>query len=76
MFLLEDADGMITPIDIGRRKGISNRTAINRLSVLARNGFVKPNIIKERITSYELSDFTKEHREVIRGYLERDVSRS
>ena len=76
MFLLDNADGMITPIDISRRKGVSNRTAINRLSVLARNGFVKPNVIKERITSYELSDFTKEHKEVIRGYLERDIARS
>lgn len=76
LFLLDNADGMITPIDISRRKGVSNRTAINRLSVLARNGFVKPNVIKERITSYELSDFTKEHKEVIRGYLERDIARS
>ena len=33
-------------------------------------------MIKERITSYELSDFTKEHKDAIRNYLERDKSRS
>ena len=76
LFLLDDTDGMIKPIDAGHRKGVSNRTAINRLSVLARNGFVKPNMIKERITSYELSDFLKENRVVIKYLLERELSRS
>jgi hypothetical protein len=76
LFLLDDAHMIITPVDVGRRRGVSNRTAINRLSVLARNGFVKPNMVKERITSYELSDFTKEHKDEIRDYLERDVARS
>ena len=76
LFLLENAEDRFTPIDVGRRKGVTNRTAINRLSVLAANGFVIPHMVKERITAYELSEYTKENRVAIRGYLERDTSRS
>ena len=44
---------------------ITNKTVINRLSVLAKNGFVVPNMVNERIRSYELSDFTRSNEKEI-----------
>ena len=34
-----------------------------------KNGFVVPNMVKERIRSYELSDFTRRNEKVIRKLL-------
>ena len=44
---------------------MTNKTVINHLSVLAKNGFVVPIMVNQRIRSYELSDFTKEHEKEI-----------
>ena len=41
--------------------GVTNKTVINRCTKLAAHGFLIPNIVKERIRSYCLSDFAKEH---------------
>ena len=71
LFLLDRMDGNFAPVEIGRMLGVSNRTAINRLTVLARNGLVVPNIVKERIMTYRLSDFAKDNGEAIRRYVER-----
>ena len=76
LFLMEHFDETFTPVAIGRKLGISNRMAINRLSVLAKNGFVIPHLVNQRIMSYELSDFTKENREFIKENAERNLSRS
>lgn len=46
-----------TPIEISRETGISNRTLINRLSVLAKSGFVEPILVNQRVRSYKLSEF-------------------
>lgn len=54
-----------TPIEISRETGVTNRTIINRLSVLAKNGLVIPILVNQRIRSYRLSDFTKDNRERI-----------
>ena len=70
LFLMDRFDGGFTPIEVSRILGISNRTTINRLSVLAKNGLVIPHMVRERIMSYELSDFTKDNCEAIRGYIE------
>lgn len=51
-----------TPIEISRETGVTNRTIINRLSVLAKNGLVIPILVNQRIRSYKLSDFTKGNR--------------
>ena len=47
-----------TPIEISKEMGVTNKTVINRLSTLVKNGFVVPILVKERIRSYKLSDFT------------------
>ena len=53
------------PIEVSRDLGVTNKTVINRLAVLVKNGFVKPIMAKERIRSYELSDFSREHEDEI-----------
>lgn len=56
-----------TPIEVSKELKVTNRTVINRLAMLVKNGFVIPNMGKERIRSYELSDFTKQNaKELVR----------
>lgn len=50
-----------SPAEISKEIGVTNRTVINWLAGLAANGFVVPILVKERIRSYEFSDFTKDH---------------
>lgn len=50
-----------TPIEISQDIGVTNKTVINRLAVLVKNGFVVPILVKERIRSYKLSDFTRDN---------------
>jgi len=47
-----------TPIEISKQLGVTNKTIINRCAQLASNGFLIPNIVKERVRSYSLSEFT------------------
>ncbi len=54
-----------TPIEVSKELNVTNKTVINRLAVLSKNGFVVPILVKQRIRSYELSDFTKDHEKVI-----------
>ena len=49
------------PIEITQDLGLTNKTVINRLAVLVKNGFVVPILVKERIRSYKLSDFTRDN---------------
>lgn len=60
-FLLERHLYTFTPVDVGKMLGVTNKTVINRCTKLAAHGFLTPNIVKERIRSYCLSDFAKEH---------------
>lgn len=60
----------ITPIEVSREFAVTNKTIINRLSILAKNGFVEPIMVKERIRSYRLSDFTKEHEKELKKSLQ------
>ena len=53
--------GEFTPIEVSREMSVTNKTIINRLAVLVKNGFVIPILVKERIRSYELSEFTRDH---------------
>ena len=64
--LIKNYKGEFTPIEVSRELGVTNKTVINRLSVLAKNGFVVPIIVKERIRSYELSEMTKENKKEIK----------
>ncbi|MBQ9710199.1 MAG: HTH domain-containing protein [Clostridia bacterium] len=58
-FLLKNRIYEFTPIDISKRIGVSNKTIINRCAKLTTSGFLLPNIVKERIRSYSLTDFAK-----------------
>ncbi len=62
LFLVENYRCEFTPIDISKKINVTNRTVINRLAVLVKNGFVVPNMVNQRIRSYELSGFTKQHK--------------
>ena len=69
LFLIRQYKGEFTPIEISRALGITNKTVINRLAVLVKNGFVVPHLVSERIRSYELSDFAKENAAKIKRLL-------
>jgi len=58
-FLLEKRLLEFTPIDVSKMIGVTNKTIINRCAKLTSNGFIIPNIVKERIRSYSLSEFAK-----------------
>ena len=66
LFLIKNYKREFTPIEISKEFGVTNKTIINRLATLVKNGFVVPNIVKERIRSYELSDFTRENDEEVK----------
>ena len=57
-FLIENHYYEFTPIEISKKVAVTNKTIINRCTALAANGYVVPVIVKERIRSYKLSDFT------------------
>lgn len=57
-FLIRNHKGEFAPIEISRELNLTNKTVINRLSVLSKNGFVVPILVKERVRSYKLSEFT------------------
>lgn len=63
LYLINHYQRAFTPIEVSRAIGVTNKTVINRLSVLAKNGFVEPEIAGQRIRSYKLSLFTKQHEE-------------
>lgn len=50
-----------SPIEISKMMGVTNKTIINRCVKLSENGFIKPNIVKQRIRTYSLSTFSKEN---------------
>ena len=54
-----------TPIEVSKELSVTNKTVINRLSVLVKNGFVVPILVNEIIRSYKLSEFTKNHEKEI-----------
>ena len=64
--MIKKYKGEFTPIEVSREIGVTNKTVINRLSVLVKNGFVEPLMVNQRIRSYELSDFTRENEKTIK----------
>lgn len=70
LFILTHYKGDFTPIEVSRAIGVSNKTVINRLTALVKNGFVVPHMVQERIRSYELSDFAKHNDKVIKSRIE------
>jgi DNA-binding MarR family transcriptional regulator len=65
LLLIKNYKREFTPIELSRELGVTNKTIINRLAVLSKNGFVVPVLVNERIRSYELSDFTRDHEKEI-----------
>ena len=59
-FLLKKQLAEFTPIEVSKLLGVTNKTIINRCAKLTANGFLIPNIVKERIRSYSLSEFAKQ----------------
>jgi Fic family protein len=70
LLLIKNYKGGFTPVEISRELSVTNKTVINRLSVLSKNGFVVPVLVKERIRSYKLSEFTKEYEKEIVDIIE------
>ncbi len=61
-FLLQNYNNReFTPIELAKELGVTNKTIINRLATLVKTGFVLPHLVNQRIRSYELSDFAREH---------------
>jgi len=58
-FLLKKRMLEFTPIDVSKMIGVTNKTIINRCAKLTNNGFLIPNIVRQRIRSYSLSEFAK-----------------
>lgn len=56
-FLLRKRLLEFTPIEVSKLLGVTNKTIINRCAKLTSNGFLIPNIVKERVRSYSLSEF-------------------
>jgi len=65
-FLIKKYRREFTPIEVSREIGVTNKTVINRLSVLVKNGFVEPLMVNQRIRSYKLSDFTRDNVKIIK----------
>lgn len=65
LLLIKKYKREFTPIEVCKELKVTNKTIINRLSVLSKNGFVVPILVNQRIRSYELSEFTKSHEKEI-----------
>ena len=48
-----------TPIEVSKMIGVTNKTVINRCAKLSNNGFLIPIIVKTRVRSYRLTDFSR-----------------
>ena len=68
-FLINKYKREFTPIEVSKQLGVTNKTVINRLMALVKNGFVAPNLVNERIRSYSLTDFTRDHLQQINKML-------
>ena len=58
--------GEFTPIEVSKQLSVTNKTVINRLAVLVKNGFVIPILVNKRIRSYKLSEFAINHEREIK----------
>ena len=64
-FLITNRMFQFAPIDVSKMLGVTNKTIINRCAKLTTNGFLIPNIAKERVRSYSLSEFARKHEKQI-----------
>lgn len=61
VFLLKKHLLEFTPVDVSKMLGVTNKTIINRCTKLAKNGFVVPNMVNQRIRTYSLSEFSRKN---------------
>lgn len=66
VLLISSYRGEFTPIEVSKQLSVTNKTVINRLAVLAKNGFVIPILVNKRIRSYKLSEFAVNHEKEIK----------
>lgn len=66
VLLISNYRAEFTPIEVSKQLSVTNKTAINRLAVLAKNGFVIPILVNKRIRSYKLSEFAINHEREIK----------
>lgn len=66
VLLISSYRGEFTPIEESKQLSVTNKTVINRLAVLAKNGFVIPILVNKRIRSYKLSEFAVNHEKEIK----------
>lgn len=64
-YLLKNRMFEFTPIEVSKKFGVTNKTIINRCAKLTNNGFLIPNIVKERVRSYSLSEFARKNEKQI-----------
>ena len=64
-YLLSNRLLEFTPIEVSKKLGVTNKTIINRCTKLTAHGFLIPNIVKERVRSYSLSDFVRKNEKQI-----------
>ncbi len=65
VYLIRNRMFEFTPIEVSKELGVTNKTIINRCAKLTTNGFLIPNIVKERVRSYSLSEFAKSNEKQI-----------
>ena len=65
VYLLKNRIFEFTPIEVSKKLGVTNKTVINRCAKLTTNGFLIPNIVRERIRSYSLSEFARKNEKKI-----------
>ena len=68
--LLKNRMFEFTPIEVSKKFGVTNKTIINRCAKLTNNGFLIPNIVKERVRSYSLSEFARKNKKQIVSKIE------
>lgn len=66
VLLISNYRGEFTPIEVSKQLSVTNKTVINRLAVLVKNGFVIPILVNKRIRSYKLSEFAINHEKEIK----------
>lgn len=64
-FLLENNKIEFTPVEISKELSVTNKTIINRLATLVKNGFVVPILANQRIMSYKLTEFAQKNKNEI-----------
>lgn len=60
-YLLKKNILVFKPSDIAKKLNVTNKTIINWSYSLAKNGFLAPNLVKSRVISYSLCDFSRKN---------------